>query len=780
MAARTLEITFIGNPKPLQDAMSQVESSGGKLSAAMKGLGGTFTAVASTAAGFVLGGAIMKAPAALKGLSDLARDLELQMNKANIVFGDQIGVVQDWAKANAGAMGLTKNEATNLAAGLADLLIPMGMTREAAAQMSTRTIGLAGALAEWSGGAKSAAEVSAILTKAYLGETDGLKELGISISAADVSQRLLEKGQKDLTGSALEQAQALAIQELIFEKSTDAQKAFADGADSAARKKAEMTARIKEAKEALAMGLMPAFTAVTTQLATLAVPLFGAVGRAIDGISGSIESVVGVLKSLSQYLRVVVEDGDTLNDYLASLPGWMQPAAQAMGEFALLLKDTLIPAVMAGAAFVRDELIPLLIALGGEVIGALVATWEKDLLPKLQALGQLLSEHVLPPMKLLAEKALELGERALPPLREGLEQVIGFVRDHKEILVGLGVAITTVLVPSIWAWVAAEYARVSAHLAAAAAMVVANAPIVALVAGITALVAGIIWLVRNWDDLEKKYPAVKEASDNFRQGLEAVKTFIVDNLVPAIQSLTRWFNDNILPAMRAVADFIVFTLGPRLLDIAKWIAENIVPKVVELVTKFHEFHIKLAQEIIPPVLSLIQSIADKVIDIAGTISRWMGVVSDAFVSAKNAVEGPISTMLGWIQAIIDKVQDALGWLGKLPGVPGFGGGGGEETLRRLTGDYSGSISQQVAGGGAGLTPPPGLVFDPVNNAYTYPWAQGGAFGQRGADGLLEFQPFGSSVVVNITGDVYARDEAEARAAGETIGWHAALRARGLA
>lgn len=772
MAARTLEITFIGNPKPLQDAMGKVEGDSGKLTATMKGLGGAFSAVASTAAGFVLGGAIMKAPAALMGLSTLARDLELQMKKANTVFGDQITVVQDWAKANAASMGLSKNEATNLAAGLADLLIPMGMTREAAAQMSTKTIGLAGALAEWSGGAKSAAEVSDILTKAYLGETDGLKALGISISAADVQQRLLEKGQKDLTGAARQQAEALAIQELVFEKSTDAQKAFADGADSAARKKAQMTARIKEAKEALAVGLMPAFTAVMTLLATLAVPLFGAVGSAIAALSGPIESAVAVLGNLGRYFRFVVEDGDTLNDYLASLPGWMQPVAKALADFGLFVRDSVVPALreMSSAALHVGAVV------GSAVWSAVAATWKDNLVPAFEAARDVFNT-LRPPVVEVATKIFELGSAIAQKLEPPLMRVVNFLNQHRDELKLFALAMLAA-VPVVYALAAAQAAQAAAATVAAAATGVAMLPVLAISAAIAALVVGIVWLVKNWDDLEQKYPKLAEASDKARAAFESIKTFIVDQLVPAIQTLVRWFNDNILPAMRAVADFIVFTLGPRLLDIAKWIAENIVPKVAELVTKFHEFHIKLAQEIIPPVLSLIQSIADKVIDIAGTIGRWMGVVADAFVSAKNTVEGPITTILGWIQSIIDKVQTALGWLDKLNP---FGGGGGDDALRRMTGDYSSSSDRQVAGGGGGggLTPPTGMVWDPVNNAYTYPWATGGAFGQRGADGMLEFQPFGG-VTVNITGDVYARDEAEARAAGETIGWHAALRARGIA
>jgi len=205
------------------------------------------------------------------------RDLELQLRKSTTVFAEQLPVVKEWADSNAAAMGLSSNQATNLAASMADLLIPMGMTREAATEMATKTIGLSGALAEWSGGQRTATEVAGILQKAFLGETDGLKELGIALSAEQVMAELATRGQEDLTGAALEQAKALAIQKLVFDKSTDAQAAYADGAGTAARSQAELTARLTTAHEQMAQALAPAIAAVAGALVGVLVP-------AIDGL----------------------------------------------------------------------------------------------------------------------------------------------------------------------------------------------------------------------------------------------------------------------------------------------------------------------------------------------------------------------------------------------------------------------------------------------------------------------------------------------------------------
>lgn len=193
--------------------------------------------------------------------------------KARTVFGPEaIGRVEAWAAANAASFGLTRTQLKGVAASFQDLLIPMGFTRDAATELTTSTIGLAGALSEWSGGQRTAAEVANILAKAMLGEREELKSLGISISEADVKGRLLELGFNKLTGAALQQARAIATQQLIFEKSTDAQEAFKNGGDSLIRAQSELRASMSEVKEAIIRALMPAMRDVARFLQREGVP----------------------------------------------------------------------------------------------------------------------------------------------------------------------------------------------------------------------------------------------------------------------------------------------------------------------------------------------------------------------------------------------------------------------------------------------------------------------------------------------------------------------------
>lgn len=222
-------------------------------------VGRTFSAMfrgVATGGALAIGGAFAGV-AIGKELLSTGAELETWKLKAETVFEDSNATIQAWADRNAAVFGVTDDELAGMAASFGDLLKPMGFTSEQAATMAQDVVGLSGALSEWTGGQRSASEVSDILAKAMLGERESLKELGISITEADVQRRLAEKGQAGLTGAALEQAKAMATQELIFEKSKDAQKAFAEGGNEAMRAQNNLKSSLGEVKETLATALTP-------------------------------------------------------------------------------------------------------------------------------------------------------------------------------------------------------------------------------------------------------------------------------------------------------------------------------------------------------------------------------------------------------------------------------------------------------------------------------------------------------------------------------------------
>ena len=212
-------------------------------------------------------------------------------------------------------MGTTRQETLMLAAGFQDLLVPMGFSREEAARLTTETVGLSAALSEWSGGTKTAAEIASIFSKAMLGEREQMKTLGISITELDVKTKLLARGQEKLTGNALAQAKAIATQELIFEKSTDAQEAFRKGGDSLARTQQALIATISQMKEDLLVSLIPAMVQLGDVLREDVLPQLEKLGEWFGTeLPNKIATTAQAIKDLTALYKLATVQGDDLRE----------------------------------------------------------------------------------------------------------------------------------------------------------------------------------------------------------------------------------------------------------------------------------------------------------------------------------------------------------------------------------------------------------------------------------------------------------------------------------
>lgn len=254
MATKPIKIKITGDSGKFEKSLNGIHGSLGRLT---KGLG-------AVAAGMAAAFAVGTVSSAIGGLYNLGSELQLLDTKIDTVFADKAGTVREWADGLNESLGLSETQVAALAASTADLLKPMGFTADEAANMSMEMTELSGALSMWSGGQYDAAEVSDIMTKAMLGETDGLKALGISINAAEIEQRALEVAMADGRTEITAMDKALATQALIMEKSTDAQDAYAESQDGMVGKTNQLKAAWADLKEDLARKLIPVFTALAT------------------------------------------------------------------------------------------------------------------------------------------------------------------------------------------------------------------------------------------------------------------------------------------------------------------------------------------------------------------------------------------------------------------------------------------------------------------------------------------------------------------------------------
>ena len=249
----TIEVKFTGDTKGLSNATGRVDK---ELEGVGKKVSG-FAIGAGAAVGAMSIAAVPKLLGFGKELFALGQASEVGAKKTETVFGDSAADISAWADEVNESLGLSDEAVGTLATSMGDLLVPMGFSRAEAAELSMTTTEAAGALSAWSEGQYDASEVSAILTKAMLGERDGLKALGISISSAEVDERALAAARADGREEITAQDKALVTQALILEKSADAQTAWTDGTMDAVKEQNELSASIADAKEGLAKGLVP-------------------------------------------------------------------------------------------------------------------------------------------------------------------------------------------------------------------------------------------------------------------------------------------------------------------------------------------------------------------------------------------------------------------------------------------------------------------------------------------------------------------------------------------
>lgn len=409
-----------------------------------------------------------------KGLLDRSADIQQTLAKTEIVFGNQTKSVRKWAEEVSGAFGVTNLEAEAMASGIADLLKPMGFTTKEATKMTLELGDLSGALAQWSNGQYDAVEVGDILAKAMLGEREQLKALGIAISENDVKMRLAKKGQDELEGSALALAKAVATQELIFEKSADAQAAYKNNTNESLTASQKLTVAFKNLRDTLAVELGPLLA------------------RAATGLASGITNITGKISTLFEMLKKGREQftADFNNDLLASDPtGAALADAGSFGITETFDKDfDRIESLKKALRTIQDTAI--------KVFNKVRATWAK-------------AKDIFGPIISAVGGALKTAFEKLNDLLSTNEGKWGAI--------AFGVALLTPFVLSL----AAAWAL------AAASTIAATLPLIAIAAAIGVATAAFVHFYNNNEGFANFI-------DNMVDKLKSLAGFLKDGLVAAI------------------------------------------------------------------------------------------------------------------------------------------------------------------------------------------------------------------------------------------------------
>jgi len=195
-----------------------------------------------------------------------ASDAEEAQAKFDTAFGGVEEKAEEVAKNLSESFGLARQTSKKLLGDTGDLLKGFGATAEGALDFSKDIQELSVDLSSYNNVVGGASRVSKILTKAVLGNKDGLIELGVSLLDTDIKQELVRRGQENLTGQAGKLAKAQATFALILEQTGDAQGDYARTSESTANQLKLVKERTKDLSVEFGTILLPVVNEVITEV----------------------------------------------------------------------------------------------------------------------------------------------------------------------------------------------------------------------------------------------------------------------------------------------------------------------------------------------------------------------------------------------------------------------------------------------------------------------------------------------------------------------------------
>ena len=160
------------------------------------------------------------------GFAKSAMDLEATEAKYNTVFEGMTDQADEFISEFQKLTPATKAEAQSMASGLQDLLIPMGVARDEATDMTGEFMHVAGALANFNSGTHTSQDVMNAMNSALTGQYDSLKSLGIQLDATTVKEKAVAMGLASSTDEVDKKMQAEVLLSEVYAQSGDALNAY--------------------------------------------------------------------------------------------------------------------------------------------------------------------------------------------------------------------------------------------------------------------------------------------------------------------------------------------------------------------------------------------------------------------------------------------------------------------------------------------------------------------------------------------------------------------------
>ena len=245
----------------------------------------------------------------LTGMFKAASDLNENLNKTEVVFGDLSNDVVDWSKTTLSSFGIAQSSALEMSSFFGDMATSMGLTTEQAAEMGKELVGRAGDMASFKNVSLDVAQNG--LAAIFTGQAASLRRFGIVMTEANLEAYALansyEKQYKDM-----DQAEKVMLRyQYVMDATKNSAGDFANTSDGAANSVRVAQESLKEAAATLGEEVIP-----------LVLPLIQNVTDLVQGVNSLDE---GTKNMIVTGLAVVTVASPilTIGGKLISGIGWM-------------------------------------------------------------------------------------------------------------------------------------------------------------------------------------------------------------------------------------------------------------------------------------------------------------------------------------------------------------------------------------------------------------------------------------------------------------------------
>jgi hypothetical protein len=256
---RTLKLALLADVQKFLSGMNEAETGAKGLNSKI----GTYSKAMAKA--FAVAGAAAGAFAIKVGLDGVqaASDLNEEVSKAEVIFGDVSDEIKAFAKTADKALGLTQTEALKAASTFATFGKASGLVGQDLSKFSTGATKLSSDLASFYN--TNADEAITAIGAALRGEAEPIRKFGVLLNDSTIKAKAMEMGLYDGTGALDLQAKSLAVYEVILDQTKDAQGDFARTSDGLAGQQKILKAQFDNLKTTIGESLLPAFQNIVTQ-----------------------------------------------------------------------------------------------------------------------------------------------------------------------------------------------------------------------------------------------------------------------------------------------------------------------------------------------------------------------------------------------------------------------------------------------------------------------------------------------------------------------------------